>query len=202
MKKATIIKYTILLILFLLATIFVVFQCNRQPQEEEQTLTIANTPLRIEDVKPVGELYLYTTITEDFEKGTFMGSGYGSSLFGEGNGLLKKEHTCVQILRQQISFTIRLDDIKYEEDSTTNVIRVTLPPVQFQQSTLHSWFKSDNENEEGAVKYDATPLIRKVEAKIRKRYNTPEHRSKATQKAKDVLTDIFHQCGKEIIFKE
>lgn len=202
MKKATLIKYTVLLLILLLATLFIARRCRHQPQAEEPTLTIADTPLTVEDVKPIGELYLYTTVTEDFEKGSFMGSGYGSSLLGEGNGILKKKHHCVQILRQQVSFTINLDEVVYEEDSASNIVFVTLPPVQFVQSTIHSWFKSDNEDEEGAVKYDASPLIDRVEAKIRKKYDTAVARAQATEKAKNVLTDIFQSCGKELIFND
>ena len=200
-KIATIIRYT-LIILLLLAAAYIIRKCQSHSKDEETPqLTIADTPLMVEDVKPIGELYLYTTVTEDFEKGSFMGSGYGSSLFGEGNGILKKKHDCVQILRQQVSFTINLDDIVYKEDSLSDTIIVTMPPVHFIQSTLHSWFKSDNENEEGAVKYDASPLIDKVEAKIRRKYDTAANRAKATQKAQDVLTDIFRQCDKELVFK-
>ncbi|MBQ9640302.1 MAG: DUF4230 domain-containing protein [Bacteroidaceae bacterium] len=200
-KKTTIILYTLPLVILLLATVFVLHKCQSQPEEDSSTIVIAKTPVMIEDVKPIGELYLYTTVTEEFEKGSFMGSGYGSSLFGKGNGILKKRHDCVQVLRQQISFTINLDDVQYQEDSVSGIVQVTLPQVRFVQSTLHTWFKSDDEDEEAAVEYDATPLIRRVEQKIKRRYDTPANRAKATQKAKDVLTDIFSQCGITLVFK-
>ena len=88
MKKATLIKYAVLLLILLLATLFIVRRCRHQPQAEEPTLTIADTPLTVEDVKPIGELYLYTTVTEDVETGSFMGSGYGSSSSGLESGLI------------------------------------------------------------------------------------------------------------------
>ena len=68
------------------------------------------------------------------------------------------------------------------------------------QSTLSSWFKSDDEDEESAVQFDAKPLIQKVERKIKNRYDTPENRTKAEEKAKQTITDFLKQCGKVAVF--
>lgn len=157
-------------------------------------MSIASTPAMVENIRPVGELYLFTAITEDVAKDTFMGSGF------LGTGLWAKKHLCLQLLRQQVSFTMDMSKVKYETDSITNTLRITLPEPKFVQSTIYSWFKSDNENEEGAVGYDASPLIDKIEARIRHRYNTPQNRAAAIKNAQDILTSIFEPCGKQIIF--
>ena len=172
-----------------------------QNTDKDTELPLVETPILVADVRPSGTLYLYTTVTEDFAEGTFMGSGYGSSLLGTGNGILKKQHKCVQILRQQVSFTIDLDQISYTADTLFDTVWAMLPPVRFEQSTLRQWFKSDDENEEAIVKYDASALISQVERKIHRRYNTPENRHKARLKAEAVLSDFYAQCGKVIVFR-
>jgi len=72
--------------------------------------------------------------------------------------------------------------------------------VEFAQSTLSSWFKSDNEDEENAVAFDAKPMIQRVENKIRTRYNTPENRAKAEAKAQKTIAEFLKQCGKVAVF--
>ena len=160
----------------------------------EETATV------IEATRPVGILYLYSTITEDYAKDSFWGSGLGSSILGKDNGLLKRKHDCVQILKQQVNLTMDLDKIRYEVVGNSDTVMVYLPDVEFSQSTLSSWFKSDNENEEGAVQYNASPLIKRVERRIEARYNTPENRRKAEEQAKSILAGFLKQCGKTAVF--
>ena len=163
-------------------------------------LTLKNTPTVIEATRPIGILYLYTTVTEDYAKDAFYGSGIGSSLLGKDNGILKKKHDCVQILRQQVSLTMNMDKVQYHIVENSDTVQVILPDVEFTQSTLKAWFKSDSESEENAVQYEAKPLIQKVERKIRNRYNTPENRAKAEEKAKETISDFLKQCGKVAMF--
>ena len=164
-------------------------------------LTLKNTPAVIESTRPIGILYLYTTVTEDYAKDSFYGSGIGSSVLGKDNGILKKKHDCVQILKQQVSLTMDMDKVKYQPKENSDTVFVCLPPMDFTQSTLNAWFKSDSESEESAVQYDAKTLIKRVERKIEARYNTPQNRKKAEEKAKQTITDFLKQCGKTAMFR-
>lgn len=191
------IKYIIVVIL-LVAGVSLWSRLSHRADADE--LQLKDTPTVVESTRPIGILYLYTTVTEDYAKDAFYGSGLGSSVLGKDNGLFKKKHDCVQILRQQVSLTMDLDKVRYVTVENSDTVFVCLPDVEFTQSTLGSWFKSDSEGEESAVQYDAKPLIRRVERKIENRYNTPENRAKAEEKAKETIADFLKQCGKTAIF--
>ena len=195
--NARYIKYATILILLTAGVVLLSRLSHRQDSDE---LTLKNTPTVIESTRPIGVLYLYTTVTEDYAKDSFYGSGIGSSVLGKNNGILKKKHDCVQILRQQVSLTLDLDKVQYHIVENSDTVQVCLPDVEFTQSTLNSWFKSDSESEESAVQYDAKPLIQRVERKITNRYNTPENRKKAEDKAKETISDFLKQCGKVAVF--
>lgn len=190
-------KYAIIIVLLLAGTALFSRLTQRQDQSD---ITLKDTPTVIESTRPIGILYLYTTETEDYVKDAFYGSGIGSSVLGKQNGLFKKKHDCVQILKQQVSLTMDMDKIQYHPVENTDTVLVTLPDIEFTQSTLSSWFKSDDEDEEGAVQYDAKQLIQRVENKIKNRYNTPENRCKAENKAKETISDFLKQCGKVAVF--
>ena len=197
MKPKTVIIISALL--FITAAVCLLYRLHSQKNNGE--IQLKETATVIESTRPIGILYLYTTITEDYAKDSFWGSGLGSSILGKDNGLLKRKHDCVQILKQQVNLTMNLDKIRYEVVGNSDTVMVYLPDVEFSQSTLSSWFKSDNENEEGAVQYDAAPLIKRVERRIEARYNTPENRRKAEEKAKSSLSEFLRQYGKTAIFK-
>jgi hypothetical protein len=191
------IKYAIVIIL-LVAGVALLSKITHKTDTEE--ITLKDTPAVVEATRPIGILYLYTTVTEDYVKDAFWGSGVGSSVLGKNNGLFKKKHDCVQILRQQVSLTIDLDKVQYTSIEGSDTVQVCLPDVDFTQSTLSSWFKSDSEAEENAVQFDAKPMIQRVERKIELRYNTPENRCKAEEKAKETIADFLKQCGKTAVF--
>ncbi len=191
------IKYATIIIL-LVAGVALVSKIRHKTDTDG--ITLKDTPTVIESTRPIGVLYLYTTVTEDYAKDAFYGSGIGSSLLGKDNGLFKRKHDCVQILRQQVSLTIDLDKVQYQPVEGTDTVKVSLPDVEFAQSTLSSWFKSDSEAEESAVEYDSKPLIERVERKIENRYNTPENRCKAEGKAKETIADFLKQYGKVAVF--
>lgn len=193
-------KYPVIAItvVLLVAAVALISRITHRADADE--LTLKDTPAVIEATRPIGVLYLYTTVTEDYAKDAFYGSGIGSSVLGKDNGLFKRKHDCVQILRQQVSLTMDLDKVQYHPIEGTDSVQVCLPEVEFTQSTLSSWFKSDSEAEENAVQFDAKPLIKRVENKIKLRYNTPENRSKAEKKAKETITDFLAQCGKVAVF--
>lgn len=191
------IKYATILILLVAGVVLLSKILHKTDADE---LTLKNTPTVIESTRPIGILYLYTTVTEDYAKDSFYGSGIGSSVLGKDNGILKKKHDCVQILRQQVSLTMDMDKVKYQPKENSDTVFVCLPAVDFTQSTLNAWFKSDSESEESAVQYDAKTLIKRVERKIEARYNTPQNRKKAEAKAKQTISDFLKQCGKVAVF--
>lgn len=186
------------LLVLLTAAVCLLSRLNSRKNSEE--IRLEETATVIEATRPVGILYLYSTITEDYAKDSFWGSGLGSAVLGKDNGILKRKHDCVQILKQQVNLTMDLDKIRYEVVGNSDTVMVYLPDVEFSQSTLSSWFKSDNENEEGAVQYNASPLIKRVERRIEARYNTPENRRKAEEQAKSILAGFLKQCGKTAVF--
>lgn len=93
-----------------------------------------------------------------------------------------------------------MDKVQYQPVEGTDTVRVCLPAVEFTQSTVSTWFKSDSESEESAVQYDSKPLIQRVERKIKARYDTPENHRKAEAKAKETIADFLKQCGKVAVF--
>lgn len=196
MNKKIVIYSTI--VILLVAAVVLISKIAHKVDANE--ITLKDTPTVIEATRPIGILYLYTTVTEDYAKDAFYGSGIGSSLLGKDNGLFKRKHDCVQILRQQVNLTMDMDKVQYQPIEGTDSVKVCLPNVEFTQSTLSSWFKSDSEAEENAVQFDAKPLIQRVERKIENRYNTPENRIKAEEKAKETITDFLKQCGKVAVF--
>ena len=195
--NARYIKYATIIILLTAGAVLLSRLSHRQDTDE---ITLKDTPTVIEATRPIGVLYLYTTVTEDYAKDAFWGSGIGSSVLGQNNGLFKKKHDCVQILRQQVSLTMNLDKVQYHIVENSDTVQVCLPDVEFTQSTLNAWFKSDSESEESAMQFNAKPLIQKVENKIKNRYNTPENRNKAEDKAKETISDFLKQCGKVAVF--
>ena len=196
MNKKIVIYSTI--VILLVAAVVLISKIAHKADTNE--IILKDTPTVIEATRPIGILYLYTTVTEDYAKDAFYGSGIGSSLLGKDNGLFKRKHDCVQILRQQVGLTMDMDKVQYQPIEGTDSVKVCLPNVEFTQSTLSSWFKSDSEAEENAVQFDAKPLIQRVERKIENRYNTPENRIKAEEKAKETITDFLKQCGKVAVF--
>lgn len=196
MKPKNIIIVSILI--FLTAAVCLLSRLSLSRSEND--IRLENTATVIEATRPVGILYLYSTITEEYAKDSFWGSGLGSSILGKDNGILKRKHDCVQILKQQVNLTMDMDKIRYQMAGNSDTVVVFLPDVEFSQSTLSSWFKSDNENEEGAVQYNASPLIKRVERRIEARYNTPENRRKAENQAKSIIAEFLRQCGKTAVF--
>ena len=196
MNKRTIV--TAIIVILLVAAVALVSRIRHSADTEE--LTLKDTPAVIEATRPIGILYLYSTETEDYAKESFWGSGIGSSVLGKDNGILKKKHDCVQVLRQKVSMTMDMDKVQYQPVEGTDTVRVCLPAVEFTQSTVSTWFKSDSESEESAVQYDSKPLIQRVERKIKARYDTPENHRKAEAKAKETIADFLKQCGKVAVF--
>ena len=153
-------------------------------------IAIEKSPISIESVRPKGELYLSSAIVEDYvtlrrtEKHL---------------GLIPEEHSCVQILKQKVSFKIDLDKIIYKPD-TLNVIIVTLPDPEYVASTQNTPFMSDDESFWEKELPSTNGLKRKVEEKIRKRYDTAENRKRANKYAEEAVSAMLKQMGYEVRF--
>ena len=158
----------------------------KNPQE----IVLENSPIAIESVRPKGELYVSSAIVEDYvtlhrtEKHL---------------GLIPEEHSCVQILKQKVSFKIDLDKIVYTPD-TLNRLIVTLPDVEYVASTQNTPFMSDDEDFWEKELPSTNGLKRKVEQKIRKRYDTVENRKRANKYAEEAVTAMLMQMGYEVRF--
>ena len=153
-------------------------------------IALEKSPISIESVRPKGELYLSSAIVEDYvtlrrtEKHL---------------GVIPEEHSCVQILKQKVSFKIDLDKIIYKPD-TLNVIIVTLPDPEYVASTQNTPFMSDDESFWEKELPSTNGLKQKVEEKIRKRYDTAQNRKRANKYAEEVVSAMLMQMGYEVRF--
>ena len=155
-----------------------------------QEIVIEDSPVAIESVRPKGELYVSSAIVEDYVT---------LQRTEKHLGLIPEEHSCVQILKQKVSFKIDLDKIVYTPD-TLNRLIVTLPDVEYVASTQNTPFMSDDESFWEKELPSTNGLKRKVEEKIRKRYDTAENRKRANKYAEEAVTAMLMQMGYEVRF--
>ena len=87
--------------------------------EQQDDITIEDTPVVIESIKPIGELYAYTAITEDFSIDNVEKVGF----------FRKSYYKAVQTLRAQVSYVMDLDSVKYQRKAGTDTVVVTLPQL-------------------------------------------------------------------------
>lgn len=188
-KKASILQNLNLLarLLCLLAVVYLVVRCIDSCSEEED-IGIEDTPAVIESIKPIGQLYAYTAITEDFSIDNVEKVGF----------FTKSYYKAVQTLRMQVSYVLDLDSVSYRRLAGTDTVVVSLPPLRYSQSSQGGRLLCEVE----MADYDATSAIQVVEQKIRSKYDTPENRQKAMQHVRDVLTTFIVQCGLKPRFEE
>lgn len=158
---------------------------NANSQEEE--IKLARTPINILDVKPIGTLYLYTTEVEDFKIDVI-----------EAPGVFSEDYLkCVQILREQLNWVIDLNKVKYEVDSTSNNVFITLPPIEFKMSHHGEWFYNEGSEQSN---YDSRMLKKQIVKKIEKKYMNEESMEKAQSRAIEVIGAFVRLFDKEPIF--
>ena len=158
---------------------------NANSQEEE--IKLARTPINILDVKPIGTLYLYTTEVEDFKIDVI-----------EAPGVFSEDYLkCVQILREQLNWVIDLNKVKYEVDSTSNNVFITLPPIEFKMSHHGEWFYNEGSEQSN---YDSRMLKKQIVKKIEKKYMNKESMEKAQSRAIEVIGAFVRLFDKEPIF--
>lgn len=150
-------------------------------------MEIAATPIDILEVKPVGKLYVYTTEMEDYYMDVV-----------ENVGLFTKDYLrCAQIVRQQISWVVDLDQVEYSVVENSDTVHVKMPRPRFDEPKTHgAWFFSPIEKED----YDDNQLIGIVKKKIKNKYYKAEYEEIANQKAQKIIGDFVKACNKEPIF--
>ena len=165
----------------LVAAVYFVVKCI-DAQEADDELALLPTPVVINDIKPIGELYALTAITEDFEIDVMENAGF----------LMTTYPKCIQTLRQQVSFVLDLDSVSYQPIEGTDTVVVSLPPLRFIQSSKGGTFLCEIERSD----FDATRLINMVERNIRKKYATDANYQRAMQNAQQVLDAFVRQAGR------
>ena len=174
-KASTIVK-----IICLLAVVYFVVRCIDSNSEDDD-LQIEPTPVVIESIKPIGELYAFTAITEDFTIDNIEKVGFFSRSY----------YKAVQTMRTQVSFVMNLDSVDYIPQEGSDTLLVRLPRLRYIQSAQGGKLLCEVE----VANYNASHAISVVEQKIRSKYDTAENRTKAMQHAKEVLTTFVQQCG-------
>ena len=144
--------------------------------EQQDDITIEDTPVVIESIKPIGELYAYV------EKVGFFRKSY---------------YKAVQSLRAQVSYVMELDSVKYQRKAGTDTVVVTLPQLRYVQSSQGGRLLCEVE----MADYDAASAIAVVEEKIRSKYDRADNREKAMQHAREVLATFVMQCGLKPVFE-
>lgn len=183
MQKLT----AIVKVICLLAIVYFVVRCIDSSSEDDD-ITIAPTPVVIESIKPIGELYAFTAITEDFSIDQIEKVGF----------FRRNYYKAVQTLRMQVSYVMNLDSVHYRPIEGTDTVVVSLPSLRYIQSAQGGNLLCEVEVEN----YNASRAISVAEQKIRSKYDTPANRERAMQHVHEVLTTFVMQCGMIPKFEE
>ena len=151
----------------------------------DDTISIEPTPNEIRQIMPQNELYVATALIEDYT--TLQQTEYHFGVFPE-------EHSCVQILRQKVSYKLDLSKVEYTPRDN-HIIEVRMPELAYTASTQASQFISDNESYWSEAQPSTNELRHKVEQQIRTQFDTPENRQKAILFAQEAITHILTQLG-------
>jgi len=153
-------------------------------------VTLQPSIVTLEEVRPRGELYVCTAVVEDFtiRRAT-----------ERHIGIFPEAHSCVQVLKQKVSFKIDLEKVRYTPD-TLNVLLVEMPSVEYVASTQDSPFLSDDEDFWEENLPSTNGMKREVETKIRRRFDTEANRRKALRYAEAAISDLLWKLGYEARF--
>jgi hypothetical protein len=171
-------------LLCLLALVYFVVRWIDANEAEE--LEVKDTPVVIESIKPIGQLYAYSAITEDFAIDNVEKVGFFS----------KKYYKAVQTLRMKVSYVLNLDSVEYVRKENSDTVVVKLPELRYTQSSQGGNFLCEVE----MANYDAAKAISIVEQKVRSKYDSPENRKKAMTNVRNVLSAFVNQCGLTPVF--
>lgn len=148
-------------------------------------IEIEDTPILIDSIMPKGDLYVGSAIIED----------YATEKRTERQYLvMKKEHTCVQIVKQKCSFKIDLDKVEYQLQDN-NVVLVKMPELEYIATTQASPFTSDDEEYWMKEMPNTNGLKKKVAKQIEARFNTKENRRKSVHYAEEAVQELLRKLG-------
>ncbi len=180
----------IVAIIILSAIAIIISKIVFNSKTDNPEVAIEDTPILIESVKPKGELYVCTSIMEEYVR---------REKTEKHLGVIPEKHTLVQIVRQKCSYIIDLDKIKYEQTSNDTVY-VHLPELEYGASTQDSPFISDDESYWIKEMPNTNALKSEAERKIRKSFETPENKKKANLYAEAAVGQLLKQLGFNAIF--
>lgn len=187
---AVIFKYAVKLAC-LLAVVYFLVKCIGSNSGDDE-ITLAPTPIVIEEVRPIGELYTMTAITEDYDL-YFMEDPRFTSI-------LKPDMVhVIQTLRMQLSYVMDLDSVRYEPVEETDTVVVRLPRLRFVASGNGGELLGGVEKEYYNAVSDRIDII---ENRIRLNYDTKSNYAKAMESAKMTLDAFVRQCGRVPRFVE
>ena len=154
-------------------------------------LPMEDTLASIEAVRPKGEIYVCSSVIEDYalERAT------EHNIFWS-----DVEHSCVQTMTQKCSYVIDLDKVEYAVVDSAKVVRVTLPPLTYVASTQSTSFLSDDGNYWANRLSSTNALKEKVEAQIKRRFDTQQNRRKAERFAEEAISEVLEKLGYETEF--
>lgn len=164
---------------------------KRCVEQREETLPMEETMAGIEEVRPRGEIYVCSAMIEDY---TTKRATERNLIFPD------EEHSCVQTMRQKCSYKIDLDKVVYLRDDSLALVYVKLPPVEYVASTQSSTFLSDDSNYWAEHLPNTNEMKKKVEAQIKRRFDTPSNRRQAERYAEDAITEVMSKLGYEVEF--
>lgn len=174
---------------------FLVILCfswiKNNARKEEAGLPMENTIATIEDIRPRGEIYVCSSIIEDYAIKTETEHNIFTS---------DKEHSCVQTMVNKCSYKIDLDRVEYNPIDSLKLVRVKIPEVTYVATTQDATFLSDDPNYWAEHMPNADAMKTKVEKQIKKRFDTPSNRKKAERYAEDAISHILQQMGYEVEF--
>lgn len=160
-------------------------------QADDRILPMEDTMASIEEVRPRGEIYVCSAMIED----------YTTKRATEHNLIMpNEEHSCVQTMRQKCSYKIELDKVAYQRNDSLSLVYVKLPPVEYVASTQSSTFLSDDSNYWAEHLPNTNEMKKKVEAQIKRRFDTPSNRRTAERYAEDAISEVLCQLGYEVEF--
>lgn len=169
----------------LLAAVYFVVRCI--DAQDDGDIDIKDTPVVIESIKPIGELYAFTAITEDFTIDNVEKVGF----------FTRSYYKAVQTMRMQVSYVMNLDSVDYMPVGQGDTVRVRLPKLRYVQTAQGGRLFCEVE----AADYNASRAIGIVEHKIRSKYDTPANREKAMANVHEVLASFVMQCGLVPVFE-
>lgn len=180
-----------ILIGLVLSIIMITLTRRCTEEDEEMQIPVEETIASIEDVRLRGELYVCSAMMEDY---TLQQATERNLLWAD------EVHSCVQTMTQKCSYKIDLDKVEYLADDSAKTVYVKLPAIEYVAMTQSSSFLSDDSNYWSKHLPNTNALKRKVEAQIKRRFDTSGNRRKAERYAEDAISGVLGKLGYETEF--